>query len=79
MTIKEIAYRIGELQIEAEKVNSMQAAIFEAIYRGNNSAEEYEWAFCALGDLTFALKNNLEDLTNKAFDNLKREQNQIST
>lgn len=73
MSNKEIAYRIEELQIDAEKVNSVQNALFEAIYRGSNALETYEWAFVSLGDLTFALKNNLEDLTSKVFDNLKKE------
>ena len=52
MTVKEIAFEIENLQIEAEKVNSFQNALFEAIYGGNNAPETYEWAFVALGDYT---------------------------
>ena len=69
MTVKEIAYKLEEMQIESEKVNSLQNTLFEAIYRGDNAPEIYEWAFIVLGNLTFALANDLDKLTKAAFDN----------
>lgn len=75
MTMRETVFRIEELQVQAEKINSIQSAIFQAIYNGQQAVSDYEWAFCALGDLTFALKNDLEVLMNEAFDYIKQNDN----
>ena len=39
MTVKEIAFEIENLQIEAEKVNSFQNALFSAIYEGGKCTD----------------------------------------
>ena len=73
MSQKEMAYKIEELQNEAMKIHSLQVALFEAIYNGNNALTTYEWAFIALLDLTFMVRNKLEELSNTAFENLKKD------
>lgn len=73
MSQKEIAYKMEELKIEVEKTHSLQGALFEAIYRGNNSHEEYEWAFMVLDDLTYKVRNELAKLVDIVFENLKQE------
>lgn len=72
MTLKEVVFKVEELQTEAEKINSLQLALFEAVFRGNNAPETYEWAFCVLSDLTFSIKNGLGDLKDNAFETLKK-------
>lgn len=78
MTVKEIAYELEALQIEAEKVNSFQNALFEAIYRGDNAPETYEWAFVALGDYTFSLKNRLDEATKELFEIMRAEKKEVA-
>lgn len=73
MSQKEIAYKIEELQIKAEKIDSLQAALFTAVFRQEDFAvETYEWAFVLLADMTAGMKNELEELTNRAFENFRR-------
>lgn len=74
MTMKEIAYKIEELQIKAEKIHSLNEALFAAIYCQNEfSKKTYEWAFVSFSDMTMELRNELEDLTNKAFDSFRQD------
>lgn len=77
MTVKEIAFEIENLQIDAEKVNSFQNALFEAIYRGDNAPETYELAFVALGDYTFSLKNKLDKVTKELFEIMRTEKGEM--
>ena len=77
MTVKEIAFEIESLQIEAEKVNSFQNALFSAIYEGKNAPETYEWAFVALGDYMFSLKNRLNEVTNELFRIIRAEKKEV--
>lgn len=71
MRLSEIARRVEELEIEAEKVNSLQMALFDAIFNGNSEAHSYEWAFVVLGDLTFNQQESLKKITKELFDLLK--------
>jgi len=71
VTMKDLAYRLDELQRDAEKIESFQMALWQAIYRGDFDVKTYELAFVAFGDLTFALANNLQTLVDEAFDILR--------
>lgn len=73
MSIKEIAFKLEELQITAEKVDGLQIVLWQAIYRGNIAPESYEWAFMVLGDLTYELKNELSVVMHQAFEKLGAE------
>lgn len=70
MSIKEIAFKLEELQITAEKVNDLQTVLWQAIYRGDIAPESYEWAFMVLGDLTHELKDELSVMMKKVFEKL---------
>lgn len=78
MTVKEIAFEIENLQIEAEKVNSFQNALFSAIYEGGNAPTTYKWAFVALGDYTFSLKNKLNEVTEELFRIVRTEKKEVN-
>ena len=67
-TVKEMAYKIEDLRNDAEKINSLQNALFEAIYKGDIAISAYEWAFVAFGELTYSLLNELAELENEAFE-----------
>lgn len=71
MTIKDIAFRIEELQIDAERIDSLHLAVTEAVFNGNNAIDAYEWAFNAIGNMTFNMRKELGKLTDEAFDILK--------
>lgn len=73
MSIKEIAFKLEELQITAEKVNDLQTVLWQAIYRGDITPESYEWAFMVLGDLTHELKNELSVVMHQVFEKLGAE------
>lgn len=74
MTQKEMAYRIEELQLKAEQAHSLQNTLFAAIFRQEDYAvEEFEWAFVMLGEMTYGAVKDLNDLKEKAFENLKKD------
>lgn len=74
MATKEIAYKIEKLQTDAEKINSITEALFVALYRQDEyGKEEYEWAFISLSEMTMKLRDDLEKLTNEAFDSYRKE------
>lgn len=78
MTVKEIAFELENLQIEAEKIDSLQNALFSAIYRGEFAPETYEGAFIALGELTFATKNRLDEVGKELFKIVKKDQKGVA-
>lgn len=78
MTVKKIAYELENLQNETEKIHSLQNALFEAIYNGNNTPETYEWAFILLGDLTREVKNRLDKVGKELFAVIKNEKKEVA-
>lgn len=76
--LKDAAYKSEELWVKSEKVDSLQMAIFQAIYKGDHNPDMYEWAFNALNDITYDLKNDLEKLMNDLFTLLRDDMINIS-
>lgn len=73
MTIKEIAFKVEELQVQSKKVDSLSTALFSAIYGGDFSADSYEWAFVLLRDVTHDLAEQLNKMTEELFEIIKTE------
>ncbi len=73
MTQNDIAFRMDELRNDVEKVDSLQKVLLEVIFQRQDmfALDECEWAFVLLGDLTFKLKNELTELTDAAFKNMR--------
>ena len=71
LTVKEMAHKIEDLRIDAEKIDSLQNALFAAIYREDFAVNTYEWAFVAFGELTYSLLNELAELENEAFESIE--------
>lgn len=73
MSVKEMAFRIEDLENQAMKIHSLQNALFEAIYNGNNAVKTYEWVFVVLGELTLDMREEMKVLTNNAFNLINNE------
>lgn len=74
MSLKEMAYRIDELQFSSEKIHSLQNTLYAAIYRQNEIATiDFEWAFIVLGDMTTDIMKELTELRDTVFGELKKE------
>lgn len=58
MTVKEIAFEIENLQIEAEKVNSFQNALFQLFMRGEMHRQLMNGLLLHLEITRFHLKTN---------------------
>lgn len=71
MTEKERAFQIEELQMNMEKIYSLQNAIFSSIYESKDDSKNYEWAFVLLIDVTFEIKNKLNEMQIELFEAIK--------
>ena len=72
MSIKEMAFKIEKLQIDASKIDGVSMALWQAISNGAFDAKTYDWAFVVLTDLTYNLTEDLTDLTEDAFKCIKK-------
>lgn len=74
MSQKEMAFRIEELRNSAEKLCSLQDALYAAFYHCQKelAVNDLEGAFLVMEDIAFDVMNGLNDLTKSAFDNLKK-------
>ena len=73
MGLSKIAKKTEDLYTEAQKVNGLQAAISEAILRGDFAAETYEWAFVVLWGLSHELKDGMQELMEDVYKAIKNE------
>jgi len=74
MSQKEIAFKIEELMVNVEKLYSLQNVLFAALYYSNGlPVSDMEWAFVLLGDMTANMLDELKELTDSAFDNMRGE------
>lgn len=73
MSQKEIAFKIEELELQAEQIFSLQKVLFAAVYHQEAvPVADFEWAFVALGDMAFKSLKELKNLTDAAFDALDK-------
>lgn len=73
---KNLAFKIEDLFTEAEKIDSMNEALFQAVFRGDNDPAMYEWAFIAFRNMTFELREQMKDLTDESFKLMRGEKEQ---
>ncbi len=73
MSQKEIAFKIEELMNKATMANSLQITLFTAFYyQETYSIRDFKWAFMLLGELTEDIQNELKELTDSAFDSVRK-------
>lgn len=73
--------KLGELNIsiqdieglltDAEKIDSMNEVIFQALYVGNNDPSIYEWVHVAFREMTFEYRNKLKNLVKEVYKTAK--------
>lgn len=73
MSQKEMAFKIEELMNKATMANSLQITLFTAFYyQESYSIMDFKWAFMLLGELTGAMQDELKELTDCAFDSIRK-------
>lgn len=68
MSSSEIACRIDDLSVEAEKIHSLQEVIYSAVYTADVPKEISSWAFDVLRGQTAALLSGMNDLAEEIFN-----------
>lgn len=71
MLQKQIPFMIEELCLRAKMLQSFQSALYVAIFcQDMYSEKDYEEAFVLFGGLVYDLANDLQQLTDRAFEYL---------
>ena len=71
----EIAFKIDELQTRVEMLHSFEGSLHISIFHQDVFAiSDFEWAFTLLESLTFELAEALKNLTDEAFEDVKKEE-----
>lgn len=74
MSQKEIAFRIEEVQNKTKMACGLQNTLFTAFYcQEEYSCEDFKWAFILLKEITGDISDELKELTNNAFEILRRD------
>ena len=67
MAQKEIAFRIEDLETRMKMANSLQNALYTAIYGQEVfSKADFDWAFVLLGEMLHKASKELEELADRA-------------
>ena len=70
---EEMAFRIEEVQNKAEMAYSLQMTLFTAFYcQEQYSFMDFKWAFFLLGELTGDVSDELKELTENAFEIMRK-------
>lgn len=78
MTVKEIAFKLEELQIKSWALNSLTLAVNDAITSGPNAAENFEGALYALVCMTNELEEKMKILSDALFDVMRTEKKGVA-
>lgn len=71
---QEIAHKIDDLQTKSEMICSLQGALHISIFNQDAFAiSDFEWAFTLLEAITGELAEALKNLTNEAFEDMRKE------
>lgn len=71
MSTKDVAFKVEELQLRAEEINSLQSALYAALYEAERAKEDFEPAFVAFGSMTMRLQKDLNILKENLFEQLE--------
>lgn len=73
MTVKEIAFRLEELQIKSWALNSLTLAVRDAIVEGYNAESNFGGALHALSCMTSELEGEVKELSDALFEIVRAE------
>lgn len=62
-----LAFKIEEMEHEAEMLRSVTLATYEAIYHGNTAHEEFEGALNMVFNMSHDHMKHLKELTDEAY------------
>lgn len=78
MTVKEIAFKLEELQIKSWTLNSLTLAVNDAIMEGPNAASNFYGALHVLTEITHELEGEMKILSDALFEIIKSEQKGVA-
>lgn len=78
MTLKEITFKLEELQIKLWSLNSLTLAVSDAITEGPNAASNFHGALHALTCMTHELEQEIEVLSKALFELIKTEKKEAA-
>ena len=78
MTVKEIAFKLEELQIKSWVLNSLTLAVHDAIVDGPNDASSFDGALHMLTRMTHELEQEMDTLCRALFEAIKTDQKEVA-
>lgn len=72
MSVKEIAYRLEELEMKAWVLSSTMLAVSDAIIEGPNGASNFNGAIHGLSCMTTELEGELKLLKDSTFESMRK-------
>lgn len=78
MTLKEITFKLEELQIKSWSLNSLTLAINDAITEGPNAASNFHGALYMLTCMTHELEQEMKVLSDAMFELIRNEKKEVA-
>lgn len=76
MTPLENARELQDVQIMAEKTDSVLLAVSEAVCAGTYALDNYRWSFTVLQEMSGELRDKLMEMTERAMEEIRKEKEQ---
>lgn len=73
MTVKDIAFKLENLQLKSEVLNSLTLAVNDAIIEGPNDVSNFHGALHALTCMTYELEQEMKVLMDALFEVIRAE------
>ncbi len=73
MTVKEIAFKLEDLQVKSWALNSLTLAVHDAIIEGPNATSNFEGALHVLTCMTHELEGEMKELSDALFEVIRTE------
>lgn len=73
MTVKEIAFKLEDLQVKSWALNSLTLAVHDAIVEGPNAVDDFEGALHVLTCMTHELEGEMKELSDALFEVIRAE------
>ena len=78
MTLKEITFKLEELQMKSWTLNSLTLAVSDAITEGPNAVSNFHGALHALTCMTHELEQEMKVLSEALFELIKTDQKEAA-
>ena len=73
MTVKEIAFKLEDLQVKSWALNSLTLAVRDAIVEGPNATNNFDGALHVLTCMTSELEGEMKELSDALFEVIRAE------